>query len=87
MAIILWYLLEALLFIFILQCFRFKLETYLLVICLTFTSADKLTRKDKHGMLGEPPMLSNLILPADEWFTQILDHFDPTNEEEWQQVG
>lgn len=32
------------------------------------------------------PETTNHKLPPDEWFTQKLDHFNPTDERTWQQV-
>uniref|UniRef100_A0A1B6MS95 Serine protease K12H4.7 n=1 Tax=Graphocephala atropunctata TaxID=36148 RepID=A0A1B6MS95_9HEMI len=44
------------------------------------------SRRGVHGMLGVPPLRSaNMALPPDQWFTQCLDHFDPTNRETWKQ--
>ena len=39
------------------------------------------------GNLGEPSRSKTLLqLPKDEWFDQILDHFDKTNNGRWKQV-
>lgn len=45
----------------------------------------KVSRRDVHGMLGAPPP-TNDPLPPDHWFTQLLDHFEPTTSTIWQQV-
>ncbi|XP_046667646.1 putative serine protease K12H4.7 [Homalodisca vitripennis] len=45
----------------------------------------RLQRRDKHGKLGVPLVSSSDPLPPDQWFTQVLDHFDPTNNQTWQQ--
>ncbi|XP_046667606.1 putative serine protease K12H4.7 isoform X2 [Homalodisca vitripennis] len=43
-------------------------------------------RRGVYGMLGIPPLRpTNIALPPDKWFTQILDHFDPTNTRTWMQ--
>lgn len=45
-------------------------------------------KRDKYGMLGEPPAPKQKFqLPPDEWFTQLLDHFNPTNNVTWKQVS
>lgn len=50
------------------------------------SSSSVILRRDKHGMLGEPPEPKvKYHLPPDEWFTQVLDHFSPTNNVTWQQ--
>lgn len=42
-----------------------------------------------NGNLGDPSPVANKLdlgLPADEWFDQNLDHFDPTSSKTWKQV-
>lgn len=52
--------------------------------CLHF----KISRRDKHGMQGSPPPSpTNDPLPPDQWFTQLLDHFEPTTTTTWKQVS
>lgn len=50
--------------------------------------SSKINRRDVHGLLGSPPLPTKTVLPPDLWFTQILDHFRPTNAQErfWRQV-
>lgn len=42
----------------------------------------------KHG-IKDPGGIEflNIRLPEEEWFSQKLDHFDPTNERTWLQVN
>ncbi|XP_077302469.1 putative serine protease K12H4.7 [Arctopsyche grandis] len=35
--------------------------------------------------LGAPPVAEDAILPSDQWFTQNLDHFNPTETRTWNQ--
>lgn len=42
--------------------------------------------RSKHGNLGVPILSENYKLPNEQWFTQFLDHFDPTEARVWQQV-
>uniref|UniRef100_A0A1B6CAA8 Serine protease K12H4.7 n=1 Tax=Clastoptera arizonana TaxID=38151 RepID=A0A1B6CAA8_9HEMI len=63
----------------------FKMILYFLTILFVSASSLRHKTRDKYGLLGEPPMLKNKVLPEDEWFSQMLDHFDPTNENVWMQ--
>ena len=38
------------------------------------------------GNIGEPILLKNKDLPQQQWFTQYLDHFNPTEARTWKQV-
>lgn len=43
--------------------------------------------RSKGGNLGEPVLSSETTsLPKEQWFTQYLDHFNPTNAHVWEQV-
>jgi len=42
--------------------------------------------RSKGGNLGEPVLSSKKLLPKEQWFTQYLDHFNPTDTRIWQQV-
>lgn len=42
--------------------------------------------RSKYGNLGAPILSENYKLPNEQWFTQFLDHFDPTDARVWQQV-
>ncbi|XP_031831625.1 putative serine protease K12H4.7 [Nomia melanderi] len=39
----------------------------------------------RNGNLGDPILSKEQKLPEEQWFTQILDHFNPTNALVWQQ--
>ncbi|XP_076248423.1 putative serine protease K12H4.7 [Calliopsis andreniformis] len=41
--------------------------------------------RDKHGNLGAPVLSKNYNLPQEQWFTQFLDHFNPSDSRVWQQ--
>lgn len=44
--------------------------------------------RSKGGNLGEPVLSSETIsLPEEQWFTQYLDHFNPTDVHVWKQVS
>ncbi|KAG8322017.1 putative serine protease K12H4.7 [Homalodisca vitripennis] len=57
----------------------------LLLVMFGSFGTDGLRRKSKLGLLRFPPLYSDVSNPSDEWFTQLLDHFDPTNNQTWQQ--
>lgn len=43
--------------------------------------------RSKGGNLGEPVLTSETTsLPQEQWFTQYLDHFNPTEVRVWKQV-
>lgn len=42
--------------------------------------------RSKYGNLGAPILSKDHELPSAEWFTQFLDHFNPTDARVWQQV-
>lgn len=47
-------------------------------------------RGRQHGgnlQLWTKSQLPKELLPEEQWFTQQLDHFDPTNQRTWKQVG
>uniref|UniRef100_A0A1B6IAX2 Serine protease K12H4.7 n=1 Tax=Homalodisca liturata TaxID=320908 RepID=A0A1B6IAX2_9HEMI len=56
------------------------------LVLLMFASfgTNGLRRRSKLGML-RPPIPTGASNPPDEWFTQLLDHFDPTNNQTWLQ--
>ncbi|KAG8322018.1 putative serine protease K12H4.7 [Homalodisca vitripennis] len=56
------------------------------LVLLMFASfgTNGLRRRSKLGML-RPPLPNGASNPPDEWFTQLLDHFDPTNNQTWLQ--
>ncbi|XP_043528385.1 putative serine protease K12H4.7 [Frieseomelitta varia] len=41
--------------------------------------------RSKYGNLGVPALSKDQELPSDQWFTQFLDHFNPTDARVWQQ--
>ncbi|XP_043261657.1 putative serine protease K12H4.7 isoform X1 [Colletes gigas] len=41
--------------------------------------------RSKDGNLGAPILSENIELPEEQWFTQFLDHFNPTDAREWRQ--
>ncbi|XP_068977754.1 putative serine protease K12H4.7 [Bombus flavifrons] len=41
--------------------------------------------RSKYGNLGAPILSEDHELPSAEWFTQFLDHFNPTDARVWQQ--
>lgn len=66
---------KILLFVFFIVCFE-----------STYGKGTIWKGRHKYGNLGEPNRASHkLTLPPDEWYTQKLDHFDPTNNKTWQQ--
>lgn len=43
--------------------------------------------RSKYGNLGEPILSSEkYVLPEEQWFTQYLDHFNPSDARVWKQV-
>jgi len=43
--------------------------------------------RNKYGNLGHPTLSSKTyMLPEEKWFTQYLDHFNPTDARVWEQV-
>lgn len=43
--------------------------------------------RSKYGNLGGPVLSSKTyVLPEEKWFTQYLDHFNPTETRVWKQV-
>lgn len=64
----------------------------LLLIILGFINISTAWRtflrgRSKHGNLGEPVLSSKTyVLPKEQWFTQNLDHFNPTETRVWKQV-
>lgn len=42
--------------------------------------------RNKYGNIGEPTLSSKIyMLPEEKWFTQYLDHFNPTDARVWEQ--
>lgn len=73
-----------------LNMFHSKPILFLLIILSSYHSTNGWRhfwkgRRDG-GNLGNPSSVKlEKPLPADEWFTQNLDHFNPTNKETWKQ--
>lgn len=42
--------------------------------------------RSKHGNLGDPILSKDHELPSEQWFTQFLDHYNPTDARVWEQV-
>lgn len=43
--------------------------------------------RSKYGNLGNPTLSAEKhVLPKEQWFTQLLDHFNPTDVRVWNQV-
>jgi len=43
--------------------------------------------RSKYGNLGAPVLSSKTyVLPKEQWFSQYLDHFNPTEIRVWKQV-
>ncbi|XP_046391148.1 putative serine protease K12H4.7 [Ischnura elegans] len=58
-----------------------------LASALCFATGWKLSKKARYhgGLLGEPVMDRNFSLPPDQYFSQKLDHFNPTDVRTWKQ--
>ncbi|XP_037085863.1 putative serine protease K12H4.7 [Pollicipes pollicipes] len=56
-----------------------------LVVLAVCGSCVGLRRHDVHGLLLPPPNVHNAPLPPDQWFTQKLDHSQPSDLRTWQQ--
>ncbi|XP_076303034.1 putative serine protease F56F10.1 [Lasioglossum baleicum] len=41
--------------------------------------------RSKHGNLGDPILSKDHELPSEQWFTQFLDHYNPTDARVWEQ--
>lgn len=68
---------------------RFLLLLLVVLYVLNFSVAWRHFKRGryKHGNLGEPVLSSkDYVLPKEQWFTQLLDHFNPTNVQVWKQV-
>ncbi|XP_015116043.1 putative serine protease K12H4.7 [Diachasma alloeum] len=63
---------------------RFILFLFALFCDSSFAWKSFFRGRSKHG-LGDPKLSREYQLPGDMWFTQNLDHFDPTNMQAWQQ--
>ncbi|XP_011313900.1 putative serine protease K12H4.7 [Fopius arisanus] len=66
------------------SCGLFFLLILLAVCESSFAWRSFFRGRGKHGF-GEPKLSRKYQLPPDMWFTQNLDHFDPTNMQTWQQ--
>ncbi|XP_054258619.1 putative serine protease K12H4.7 [Macrosteles quadrilineatus] len=59
---------------------------FFFTLVLLCNGSVKISRRDKHGMLGAPPLsTTNSQIPPDSWFTQLLNHFEPTDTRTWKQ--
>uniref|UniRef100_A0A0A9XTD3 Putative serine protease K12H4.7 n=1 Tax=Lygus hesperus TaxID=30085 RepID=A0A0A9XTD3_LYGHE len=65
---------------------------YTVLLCLIvinlfggLANAGSVDRKHNLRSIGKPGYVHESALPADEWFMQRLDHFDPTNQGTWYQ--
>lgn len=74
---------------------KLRITHWILVLCLSFyidfcfgLRSFRNGRRMGGNLGGNPSKASNLLLSGNEdlWFTQQLDHFDPTNNLTWQQV-
>lgn len=57
---------------------------YLVMSC-TIVASYRMNNKLKVG-IGNPELSDLYELPEDKYFSQNLDHFDPTDETTWPQV-
>lgn len=65
-----------------------KFTICVVLLCFTFGSEAWKTfhlGREKGGNV-KGPHTTNHELPPDQWFTQKLDHFNPTDDRTWQQV-
>lgn len=67
---------------------RFLLLLFIVLNILNISTAWRtfLRGRSKGGNLGEPVLFSKELLPEEQWFTQYLDHFNPTDAHVWKQV-
>lgn len=66
------------------------MSTLLLLVLLTFVNMNNGSRifmrgRIRHGNLGIPNLVDTHALPKEQWFTQFLDHFNPTDARLWKQ--
>ncbi|XP_024883400.1 putative serine protease K12H4.7 [Temnothorax curvispinosus] len=66
---------------------RFLLLLFILLGILSISTAWRtfLRGRRKGGNLGEPGVSSETSLPQERWFTQYLDHFNPSDVRVWKQ--
>ncbi|XP_012541201.1 putative serine protease K12H4.7 [Monomorium pharaonis] len=66
---------------------RFLLLLFIVLSILSISKAWRtfLRGRSKGGNLGKPILSSKKPLPKDQWFTQYLDHFNPTDAHVWKQ--
>lgn len=66
---------------------RFLLLLSIALSILSISTAWRtfLRGRSKGGNLGEPVVSSKKSLPKEQWFTQYLDHFNPTDVHVWKQ--
>ena len=56
------------------------------ILSITMAWRTFLRGRSKGGNLGNPILFSETSLPEEQWFTQYLDHFNPTDVNVWEQV-
>lgn len=57
------------------------------ILSITAAWRNFLRGRSRYGNLGEPVLSSKIYtLPKEQWFTQQLDHFNPTDFRVWKQV-
>ena len=56
------------------------------ILSITMAWRTFLRGRSKGGNLGNPILFSKTSLPEEQWFTQYLDHFNPTDVNVWEQV-
>lgn len=67
--------------------FLLLLPIVLNIINISTAWSTFLRGRSKYGNLGEPILCSETyVLPEEQWFTQYLDHFNPSDTHVWKQV-
>lgn len=62
------------------------LSIALSILSITTAWRTFLRGRSKGGNLGNPILSFETPLPEERWFTQYLDHFNPTDVNVWNQV-
>ena len=68
------------------RCLIPLLLIILSILSITTAWRTFLRGRSKGGNLGNPIVSSETPLPKEQWFTQYLDHFNPTDVNIWEQV-